>query len=130
VTREEIIKYWLDSSDVDYRAMENLFHNRHYAWSLFIAHLVIEKLLKAIYVKNVSIACPKIHDLLQIAKKSNLELSEKQMDLLDEVTTFNIKARYPDYKNRFYKKATQQFTEHYILQVEELRQWLIQKIKS
>jgi len=54
---------------------------------------------------------------LKIAEKSNLLLSEEQKDSLDEMTTFNIKARYPDYKNRFYKKASKEFTEYYIIMI-------------
>lgn len=52
-----------DSSEVDFRAMENLFNHGHHVWALFIFHLVIEKLLKAHYVKNVDISVPPIHDL-------------------------------------------------------------------
>jgi len=130
MTRDEIMKYWIDSSEVDFKAMENLFQHGHYAWALFIGHLVIEKLLKAYHVKNINILTPPIHDLTKIAENANLPLSENQKDFLDEVTTFNIKARYPDYKNRFYRKATKEFTERYITKIKEFRQWLINMIKK
>jgi len=61
--------------------------------ALFVGHLVIEKLLKAYYVENMDIHPPLIHNLLRIAEKSKLELSEEQKDLLVTVTTFNIQAR-------------------------------------
>ncbi len=73
---------------------------------------------------------PYIHDLIKIAEKAGLSLTEKQKDLLDEVTTFNIKARYPDYKGRFYKKANKRFTEEYISKIKGLRRWLIKQIKK
>ena len=95
MTRNEIVKYWIDSSEVDFLAMDNLFKNRHFTWSLFIGHLVLEKLLKAYYVKNISLEVHRTHNLLQLAQKTRLKLCEEQQDLLDEVTTFNIKARYP-----------------------------------
>ncbi len=63
---------------------------------VILRHLVLEKLLKAIYVKHVSADIPFTHDLFQIAEKSKLPLTEEQRNFLDEVTTFNIKARYPD----------------------------------
>jgi HEPN domain-containing protein len=130
MTRDEIMRYWVDSSEVDFKAMENLFNNGHYVWALFIGHLVIEKLLKAYHVKNVDVSVPPIHDLTKIAEKADLTLSENQKDFLDEVTTFNIKARYPDYKNRFFRKATKEFTEIYITKIGGFRQWLIEKIKK
>jgi len=43
-------------------------------------------------------------------------------------TTFNIRARYPDFKNRFHKTATREFTAHYIGKIKEFRQWLLQRI--
>jgi hypothetical protein len=45
--RGEIVRYWLESSNDDYQVVESLFDNGHYAWALFLSHLVIEKLLKA-----------------------------------------------------------------------------------
>jgi hypothetical protein len=91
---------------------------------------VIEKLLKAYYVKCVDINYPRIHNLVEITVKANLELSEEQKGTLVELTTFNLKARYPDYKNRFQKKATRPFAEEKIAAAKEFRQWLLKKIKS
>lgn len=128
--REEIVKYWLESSDDDYQVMQSLFDNGHYAWALFLSHLVIEKLLKSYYVKRVDINYPRIHNLIEIAVKANLALSEEQKGTLVELTTFNLRARYPDYKNRFQKKATHPFAEEKIAAAKELRQWLLEKINS
>lgn len=130
MTKSEIIQYWIDSAEIDYKAMESLFANGHYVWALYTGHLVLEKLLKAYYVKNVDNKVPKIHHLLKIAEGTNLELSEDQKNFLIEVTAFNLEARYPDFKNRFYKKATRKFSERYITTIKEFRQWLIKRIKS
>ncbi|MGR3176204.1 MAG: HEPN domain-containing protein [Candidatus Scalindua sp.] len=130
MTKDEIINYWLSSSNKDLRAMGSLFKNGHYVWALFLGHLILEKLLKAIYAKEVDTNIPYTHDLTKIAEMAKLPLTEVQKDLLDEVTTFNIKTRYPDYKGRFYKKATKRFTENYILKIKEFRRWLIKKIKE
>jgi hypothetical protein len=43
--KEELLNYWKNTSDKDYIAMNNLFRSKDYSWSLFIGHLVIEKLL-------------------------------------------------------------------------------------
>jgi HEPN domain-containing protein len=113
-----------------FQAMETLFRNGHFVWALFVGHLVVEKLLKAYYVKNVDFDSPQIHNLLKIAEKAQLELSETQKIFLDEVTTFNIQARYPDFKNRFYRKATRNFTEKYLLKITEFKEWMLKLIKK
>lgn len=124
MTIEEIVQYWLRSSDDDFEVMNSLYERKHFAWALFVGHLVLEKLLKAHYVRQVGIEIPLIHSLTKIAALSGLDLTEDQKDFLDEVTTFNIKARYPDYKNRFAAAATQSFTEHYLMKIKEFRIWL------
>ena len=128
--RDEIVKYWLESSDDDYQVMKSLFDNGHYAWALFLSHLVIEKILKACYVKRVDINYPRIHNLVEIAVKADLELSTEQKGTLVELTTFNLRGTYPDYKNRFRKKATRPFAEEKIAAAKELRQWLLEKINN
>jgi len=54
MTKEELIRYWIDSSDKDFKTMKNLFRSKDYSWALFVGHLVIEKLPKAYYIKTVS----------------------------------------------------------------------------
>lgn len=92
-----------------------------------MGHLVIEKLLKAIYIKNThdDNQPPRIHDLLLLAKRAKVNPSENQQDQLDMITTFNISARYPDYKYRFYKKCTSEYTAERIDEIKELRVWLM-----
>jgi hypothetical protein len=51
-------------------------------------------------------------------------LSEPRKDFLITVTTFNINARYDDYKQAFYKACTKEFTEKWINEIEEFRKWI------
>ena len=122
--QKEMIRYWLKSADNDTQTMSNLFEKKDYTWSLFLGHFVIEKILKAIYSKQFAQTPPHTHDLFRLAEKCELNLDENQKDILDTITTFNIRARYDDYKMEFYEKCTESFTSHWINQIKELRQWL------
>ena len=124
----DLIKYWIDSSDRDLITMEHLFEKDDYHWALFIGHLVIEKLLKACYVKNIDNQAPFIHNLSRLADKVNLQLSETQKDVLVTVTAFNIQARYDDYKLAFYKTCTKEYTEKWITEIRRLRQWIKERL--
>jgi HEPN domain-containing protein len=128
--KETLVKYWIDASNLDFRAMNNLYSSGDYVWSLFLGHLVIEKLLKALTIKNDVVDVPKIHDLNKLAKAANIKLDESLKDLLDIITSFNIEARYPDYKNEFYKKCNYEFTLQCKTQISELRLWLLDQLKS
>ena len=126
----ENVGYWINSSEDDYQVMQSLFDNGHYAWALFLAHLVIEKLLKAYFIKNVGVNYPRIHDLVEIAAKAALDLTSEQKGFLEDLSTFNLRARYPDYKNRFQKMVNRQYTEAKLAAMGEMRQWLQKKINS
>lgn len=128
MTNEENISYWIESSDNNSVTMHNLFNSNDYDWSLFIGHLVIEKLLKAYYIKSKNDNYPQIHDLLRLADRAGLELNNEQKDFLDEVTGFNISVRYEGYKREFRKKCTADFTKNYIEKIEEFRIWIKKKL--
>ena len=122
---EKIVEYWIDSSNKDFKTMVNLYNSKDYHWSLFIGHLVIEKLLKAIYVKKYEKHSIFLHDLLRLAQKADIELKEEMEDDLDMITTFNINARYDNYKQEFYNRCTKEFTDLWKQKIENLRQTLI-----
>ena len=128
--RDELITYWQDTAGKDYDTMINLYNSGDYHWSLFLGHLVIEKLLKALYVKNSDKHVPRTHDLLRLSELAGIATSEQQKDILDRITTFNISVRYPDYQQRFYKKCTPEFTMENIKLIKEMRIWLINLIEK
>jgi len=115
---QEQISFWLKSAVYDWRATKQLFEKKSYAHSLFFAHLVLEKHLKALFVKKTGETAPYKHNLAMLAEKCNLSLSEDQEKLLEEVSDFNLEARYPDYKFSFNKKCTASFTRRYLAEIE------------
>jgi HEPN domain-containing protein len=96
------VMYWLDSSEHDLDVAESLFQNAKYDWCLFLAHLVLEKILKAWYVKRRNEFPPRTHDLVRLADMAEIEMEEGMLEFLDMVNTFNISTRYPDEKFKFY----------------------------
>lgn len=125
---EEIIGYWKDSSDQNYATMNNLLKSRDYSWALFIGHLVIEKLLKAHYVKNQKKHALYTHDLLRLSSKCGLKVSSEFEEWLDDISTFNLNARYDNYKQDFNKLCTKEFTAVWVQRIEKIREWLIQEL--
>jgi HEPN domain-containing protein len=125
--KEKVINYWIESAQRDFKTMNNLFKSNDFHWALFIGHLVIEKLLKALYIKKKNAQPMFTHDLLRLAKKIGLELTETEINMMDTITTFNINARYDNYKYNFYKICTKEFTEEWIKNISKLKKWLEEK---
>ena len=127
---QDLVKYWLESSDRDFESMMKNFEAKQYTWALFIGHLSLEKLLKGIYAKinETNPYPPKIHNLNILAEKCGLELSEKYTKILFTCNSFNISARYEDYKDAFYKKCTEEYTSEQIKNIKEVRIWLKEQL--
>ena len=122
----DLMNYWIESADEDYNVMLDLKEKNRNTYCLFFGQMVIEKLLKALYAKNNKGApyAPKTHDLLYLAEKLNIELTEEQEVTLNEITTFNLSTRYDDYKRAFYNKCTDEYTEEQINKIKEVKAWL------
>lgn len=122
---EKIVQHWMDTSEKDYQTMRNLIKSGDFSWAMFLGHLVLEKLLKAHYVKNNRKHAIFTHDLLRLATLAGLELNEETEEWLDEISTFNINARYDSYKKDFYQLCTKEFANLWSERIEKLRLWLI-----
>lgn len=127
--KNAIIGYWIDTSDRDFKTMKNLFDSGDYHWGLFIGHLVLEKLFKAIYVQNIDTNPPRIHDLVRLAEKCDINVDDEMLDRLEIITRFNLNVRYPDYQQEFYRICTREFALESLESIKEVRLWLQSLIK-
>lgn len=125
---DKVYNHWIETSEGDYQTMMRLFESQSFHWALFLGHISIEKLLKARYVKIHQQHAPFIHNLYRLAELCNLALDDDYSDWLDTITSFNIQARYDDYKNEFYKQCTPKFTKEWIDKITLLRTWIIEKL--
>lgn len=117
------IRYWLESAQRDRETSRSLLQSKHYDWSLFIFHLGIEKLLKALII-NTEQTPPFTHDLERLAKLANLAPIEEQKEQLREITKYNIEARYAEEKLSLYRKATAKYTTEWHTHCENIFLWL------
>ncbi|PIP63538.1 DNA-binding protein [Candidatus Roizmanbacteria bacterium CG_4_9_14_3_um_filter_33_18] len=110
MSNRQMIKNWLLKAKKDVETAEDLYKSRHYDWCLFIWHLAVEKALKA---KILSLNKPivYVHDLKRLAKETDIIFDSEQTANLNEITSFNLEARYDDYKLSFYKKANKEYTD-------------------
>jgi HEPN domain-containing protein len=124
----DMIKYWVRSAEENLKTAKSLFKTKRYSHCLFFCHLFIEKILKALATKNIGKPAPYGHNLLKFAEMSGIKFSKTQLDLFDEINTFNIEARYNDYKFQFYKKATKKYSQEYFEKAEKFYLWLKNQI--
>lgn len=122
---DDLIAFWKKSAARDKRTSDDLLQTKNYVGCLFFLHLYLEKVLKGLVQTVTGKTPPYSHDLLVLARLGGLSLAKEQEECLATINTFNIRARYADYKFAFYKKATRAFTKRYYLVAEDLYQWFL-----
>jgi len=78
---------------------------------------------------NKDINPPRIHNLLILAKQAQIPLEPDIEEHLDNINTFQIECRYPEYKHEFYKISDREFTETNFRKINEIYLWLKSMLK-
>ena len=90
MTKLEHIEYWKLSSEKDLPTVEILIEKAQYPQALFFGHLVLEKILKAHWVKdNDENAPPKIHNLIKLVNQTNLVFDADDLNFLEIMNNWN-----------------------------------------
>ncbi len=129
MTKTEYQEYWKTEAAQNWETATYLMQGKQFVMSLFMLHLVLEKLLKAHWVKdNVDNFPPRIHDLQYLHNQSELDLPATAYDYLAIVNQWNIDTRYPDFKKKIYSIASMEYTEEQFIKVNQLRICLLEKL--
>ena len=66
---ERTVQYWSEGAEYDIGVAEAMYEKGKYPYALFIGHLALEKLLKALVVKTTRKHAPYTHSLPLLANK-------------------------------------------------------------
>jgi HEPN domain-containing protein len=98
--------------------------------SLFFAHLVIEKICKALWIKhNEENVPPRTHNLIHILSTTLLDLDFEKSEFLLSLNRFQLEGRYPDYMTKMHAICNKFFTAEMINKTNTLRLWLLEKVQ-
>ena len=126
MTLKQHVDYWLKLSNDSLLDMRAAFRSGRRTNALFCGHLAIEKILKAFCaVRLVSTQNIWGHNLFKLANSAGLweHLTASQQTELATITTFNIEARYDDFKRHFAQLCTPQYTKQWVSIIET---WYLQ----
>ncbi len=126
MTQQKAINIWIDGAADALDTCDRLFESKKYHHALFFLHLALEKIIKALYISNLDDSPPYIHNLKLLIKMSKVKVSNEEIKQLDEISEFNVAARYDDYKFEIYKRATEDYTKKWI----EIGKGLYEKYKN
>jgi len=129
MTKQQHIDYWVNTAAEDWISVEVLFDRKRYLHGLFWAHLVLEKLAKAQWVKNHEENIPpKVHNIVWLLEESGVDLGKEAMAFLVKYNRFQLSTRYPDYVHSMYQICTEEFAMQNLEKVKEIRTCLLKML--
>jgi HEPN domain-containing protein len=94
VDPEKQINQWRSGAEEDCAAAEDLIRLGRVRHGLFFAHLALEKALKAHVCRTTRDLPPRVHQLLRLADRANLPLSDEQREFLARFDRHHLEGRY------------------------------------
>jgi HEPN domain-containing protein len=121
---KDSINNWIKSSNYDIRTAEHMLKTRRYIYVLFMCHLSVEKLLKALYEVALKKIPPKTHNLVYLSKSIELEIPEKFLGTIESLNDLSIVTRYPEDMDSLVKAFKKERVSEYLNRTEALLKWL------
>jgi len=91
------IEYWRNNAENDIETASILITSGKFIEGMFFCHLCIEKIIKALVVKQTETIPPKSHDLFYLADIAKIEITESQSDFMQILMKYQLEGRYPEH---------------------------------
>ena len=95
-----------------------------YIYVLFMCHLSVEKLLKALYEAVLEKIPPKTHNLIYLSKSIGFEIPEKFLGTIESLNDLSIVTRYPEDMDSLIKAFKKERVAEYLNRTKALLRWL------
>ena len=128
----EKVQYWLDLCDDNLITAKWLLEGKRYLDMAFFCNQISEKSLKAVVACVTNETPPKTHDLHKLAKLGNIgeRLNDEQRLFLDDISKYQIEARYPETKERIAKALTDEKCKQILEETEGFLRWIKKLLKE
>lgn len=124
------VEYWVDLAQYDMETARAMNDSKRYLYVGFMCHQVMEKALKAYYVKYIGDNPPYTHNLTLLAERSEIYniMSDEQKDFYDFLEPLNIEARYPTTKEKLLAILNYEKCQELIKRTEGELEWVLKKL--
>jgi len=87
---------WVEQAEYDFETAEAMLQSRRYVYVVFMCHLSLGKLLKAMFTEVTDDYPPRIHSLEKLAEKARVVFPEEIKDLVHGLSELSIPTRYDE----------------------------------
>ena len=123
---EKIVKNWVELAEYDLQTAKAMLEAGRYLYVAFTCQQAVEKLLKAIYVKNIDATPPYTHNLLRLLDSLPVasKIGEKESRFLETLNSYYIESRYTEKMAELSGLLTREKCDKLLFKTGELFEWL------
>ena len=115
---------WAERGWYDMDTARAMLESRRFFYVPFCCQQAVEKMIKGVIAKVTGQTPPRIHNLMELAKRAGLAPDADQALLMRELTEYYVQSRYPDAVESASSSAWQGVARDAILRTEKMVQWL------
>ncbi|MCA9408853.1 MAG: HEPN domain-containing protein [Candidatus Omnitrophica bacterium] len=90
------IKNWLLMVDYDLKSANHMLKSGRYIYVIFMCHMALEKMLKALVCAQTKKVPPRIHDLIRLMEIGKVQIPQEYLDFMGIINNVNVVTRYPE----------------------------------
>lgn len=115
---------WLRQAEYDLETAEFMLSGGRYFYAVFMCHMSVEKALKGLYLAKLDEAPPRVHNLVFLLNKMNVDPPAKMAKFVVKLSEANIATRYPESMDDLQKNYTQPVVREILEESKEALLWI------
>ena len=115
---------FIKSAEYDLNTAEFMLKSGRYIYVIFMCHLSLEKMLKAITTEITQKISPKSHNLIYLLKLGNIQLPSELFNFIAKINNASIITRYPEDFSKILEAYPKSVAEEYLSKTKEIHKCL------
>ena len=111
---------YIKSAEYDLQTAQSMLNSGRYIYVIFMCHMSIEKMLKAIVAEVTGKTPPKTHSLIYLVKLAKVQFSQELFDFVAKINNVSVITRYPDNFSEILKAYPQDIAQEYLIRTREV----------
>lgn len=117
---------WLAQVDYDLETAEHMLKAGRHIYAIFMCHLALEKMLKAVISEETQTLPPRTHNLIDLARRAKLAPSAQHQEFIGKLADASVATRYPEDLSELLPQYPEAVTQEYLKTTEEVITWIRQ----
>jgi len=112
------------SAEYDLSTAKHMLETGRYIYVIFMCHIAIEKMLKAIMAEVTGKSPPKTHNLIYLLKIISLDIPRDFLEFISKINNASVVTRYPEDFQKLLAAYPEEVAKNYFTVTNEVIEWL------